>query len=81
VTGRPYIDRAREKPDRLAVFVERIKYAALVTFGLPRYAPSGHLLLVGVPPPCQAPMPSIGEMSGNRDYVGATRADTEATTK
>ena len=43
-----YIDRSWEKPDRLAFFVERMKYAALATFGLTRYVPSGHLLLVDV---------------------------------
>jgi len=34
------------------MFVERMKYAALATFGLARYVPSGHMLLVESPPEC-----------------------------
>jgi hypothetical protein len=43
-----YIDRTWDKPDRLAVFIERMKYAALATLGLTRYLPSWHLLEVKV---------------------------------
>ena len=60
-----YIGRSWQKPDRLAVFTERMKYAALATFGLTRYVPSQDLLLGssrhrGAKPPLR----SIGEMSG-----------------
>src|SRR5262245_28750707 len=48
-----YIDRSWEKPDRLAFFVERMRYAGLATFGLTRYVPSAHLLLVDSPSECQ----------------------------
>ena len=77
-----YIDRSWEKPDRLAFFVDRMKYAALATFGLTRYVPSGHLLVVESPPQCQAADAIDWRKVWNRDYVGATRADTdEATTR
>ena len=48
-----YIGRSWEKPDRLAVFTERMKYAALAPFGLTRYVPSQDLLLVESPSRCQ----------------------------
>jgi hypothetical protein len=48
-----YIDRIWEKPDRLAFFVERMKYAALATFGLTQYVPSAHLLLIEAASGCQ----------------------------
>jgi hypothetical protein len=76
-----YIDRSWEKPDRLAFFVDRMKYAALATFGLTRYVPSGHLLLVEASPQCQAADAIDWRNVWNRDYVGATRADTEATNR
>jgi hypothetical protein len=47
-----YIDRTWDKPDRLAIFVERMKYAALATFGLTRFVPSWHLLLIESPSHC-----------------------------
>jgi hypothetical protein len=59
-----YIDHTWEKPDRLAFFVERMKYAALATFGLTRYVPSGHLLLVDSPSPCAAANTIDWGMSG-----------------
>ena len=76
-----YIDRSWGKPDRLAFFVERMKYAALATFGLTRYVPSGHLLLVESSPRCQATDAIDWQNVWNRDYVGAARADTEATNR
>ena len=77
-----YIDGTWEKPDRLAFFIQRMKYAALATFGLTRYVPSGHLLLVDSPPRCQAADAIDWRNVWNRDYVGPARADTdEATTR
>ena len=76
-----YIDRSWEKPDRLAFFVDRMKYAALATFGLTRYVPSGHLLLVESPPRCQAADAIDWRNVWDRDYVGAGRTDTEATNR
>lgn len=49
-----YIDRVWDKPDRMAVLVERIKYSALAIFGLTRYAPTWRLLLVVSPYQCRA---------------------------
>jgi hypothetical protein len=74
-----YIDHSWEKPERLAFFVERMKYAALATFGLTRYVPSGHMLLVGAPSQCQAADGIDWRNVWNRDYVAATGADTQAT--
>jgi hypothetical protein len=76
-----YIDRAWEKPDRLALFLERMKYAALAIFGLTRYVPSGHMLLVESPPQCKAADAIDWRDVWNRDYVRATRAAIEATTR
>jgi hypothetical protein len=73
-----YIDRTWEKPERLAFFLERMKYAALATFGLARYVPSGHLLVVQSSPPCQAADGIDWRNVWNRDYVGAIPAETEA---
>ena len=68
-----YIDRTWEKPDRLALFVVRMKYAALATFGLTRYVPSGYLLLVDSPSRCKAADGIDWRDVWNRDYVTATR--------
>jgi hypothetical protein len=64
-----YIGRSWETPDRLAFFVERMKYAALATFGLSRYVPSGHLLLVASPAACAAVDALDWQNVWNRDYV------------
>jgi hypothetical protein len=48
-----YIDSTWDKPHPLSVVVERVKYAALATFGLTRYAPSPQLLLIQFPSRCQ----------------------------
>jgi hypothetical protein len=76
-----YIDGFWETPDRLAFFVERMKYAALATFGLTRYVPSGHLLLVDSPPGCEAADAIDWRNVWNRDYVGAAGGATEAATR
>jgi hypothetical protein len=60
-------------PDRLAFFVERMKYAAPARFGLTRYVPSQHLLLVDSPSRCQIVDAIDGRDVRNRDYVVATR--------
>jgi hypothetical protein len=69
-----YIDRAWEKPDRLALFIERGKYAALATFGLTRYIPSGHLLLVESPQHCQIADAIDWRNVWNPDYLGVGRS-------
>jgi hypothetical protein len=73
-----YLGRSWEKPDRLAFFLERMKYAALATFGLTRYVPSGHLLLVDAPSGCQIADAVDWRDVWNRDYFGITRTETEA---
>jgi hypothetical protein len=68
-----YIDSSWEKPDRLAFFVERMKFAALATFGLTRYVPSGHMLLVDSPSRCPAADAIDWRDVWNRDYIEASR--------
>jgi hypothetical protein len=48
-----YIDHAWDAPHRLAVFLERTKYAALAVFGLTPYVPSPDILLVESPLNCR----------------------------
>lgn len=73
-----YIDHSWEKPNRLAFFIYRMKYAALATFGLTRYVPGGHLMLVEAPPDCQSAATINWSDVWNRDYVRAARADAAA---
>ncbi len=76
-----YIGRSWEKPDRLAVFTERMKYAALAPFGLTRYVPSQDLLLVETPSRCQAAIAVDWRNVWNRDYLTATPAPIEPATR
>jgi hypothetical protein len=76
-----YIGRVWDKPNRLALLVERVKYAALASFGLTPYVPWGHLLLVASPPRCEIAAAIDWRNMWNRDYVEASRADTEPTTR
>lgn len=76
-----YIGRSWDKPDRLAVFTERMKYAALAPFGLTRYVPSQDLLLVESPSRCEAAIAVDWRNVWNRDYVKATPAPIEAATR
>jgi hypothetical protein len=66
-----YIARSWRKPDRLAFFAERMKYAALATFGLTRYMPSGYLLATDSPSDCQIVDAIDWRDVWNRDYVKA----------
>jgi len=79
ITRYVYIDRTWEKPEHLALFVERIKYAALASFGLTPYVPWGHLLLVASPPRCETAAAIDWRNMWNRDYIATVRADPEAT--
>jgi hypothetical protein len=65
-----YIDGSWENPAPLSFFAERIKYAALATFGLTRYVPSGYVLLVALPPRCPITDAIDWRVVWNRDYVG-----------
>jgi hypothetical protein len=49
-----YIEHTWEEPPRLAVYVERIKYAALAMLHLTQYTPFRQVLLVETPPHCSA---------------------------
>jgi hypothetical protein len=75
-----YIDRIWDKPNRLARLAERMKYAALASFGLTPYVPWGHLLLVASPPRCEIAAAIDWRNMWNRDYIATVRADPEATT-
>jgi hypothetical protein len=76
-----YIDRSWQKPNRLGVFVERAKYAALASFGLTRYVPSQDLLLVESPSGCRVADGLDWRDVWNRAYLDAPRSDPEALTK
>ena len=73
-----YIDRSWEKPDPLALLVEKMKYAALAIFGLTRHVSSGSLLLVASPPRCEIAAAIDWRNVWNRDYISAIRADLAA---
>jgi hypothetical protein len=72
-----YIGRTWDEPRRLAVFVERLKYAALAVFGLTPYVPSSHVLLVEAPPDCQVADDVDWRTVWSRDDSSARGADTE----
>jgi hypothetical protein len=76
-----YIDGSWENPHRVAFSIERMKYAVLATFGLTRYVPSGHMLLVESPPECQTVDAIDWRNVWNRDYTGLTEATTDAATR
>jgi hypothetical protein len=76
-----YIGRSWQQPDRLSVFVERAKYAALASFGLARYVPSQEMLLVESPSGCQAANGVDWRNVWNRADFGAPRSDREASTR
>jgi hypothetical protein len=78
VTRYVYIDRSWEKPERLAHFIQRVKYAALAPLGLTPYVQSGRLLLVDSPPQCHVVDAIDWRNVWNRDYLIAIR-DAEAT--
>jgi hypothetical protein len=65
-----YMDRIWDKPHRLAVVAERAKHAALAVFGLTRYMPSWHLLLVESPADCGLVDGIDWQMVWSRDYLG-----------
>jgi hypothetical protein len=71
-----YINRSWERPNRLAFFIYRMKYAALATFGLTHYVPGGHLMLVQSPPDCQSAGVIDWSNVWNRDYARAAGGDT-----
>jgi hypothetical protein len=70
-----YIDRIWDEPNRLALLAERMKYAALASFGLTPYVPWGHLLLVASPPRCEIATAIDWRNMWNRDYIAAIRAE------
>jgi hypothetical protein len=69
-----YIDRSWDKPHRLAVFMERMKYSVLSVFNLTQYVPSWHLLLVEAPLECKAADHIDWRMVWDRDYLSAVPA-------
>ena len=76
-----YIDRTWPQPDRLAVLVERSRQAALSVFGLTRYVPSAHLLLVDAPLGCQAADGVDWRPVWDRHYLEAVGRETVNETK
>jgi hypothetical protein len=76
-----YINRAWDAPHRLAVFLERTKYAALAIFGLTPYVPSSDVLLVESPLNCQVAHDVDWRSVWSRDYSSLVEADAKATTR
>jgi len=74
-----YIDRSWEKPDRLAFYIQRMKYALLKTFRLTRYDPDPRVLLVDAPSGCQIADRIDWRNAWNRDYVAASHNAVEPT--
>jgi hypothetical protein len=74
-----YIDRSWDEPHRLAVFIERMKYAILALFRLTHYVPSWRLLLIEVPPDCPIVDGIDWRMVWSRDYL--TASPTKVTTR
>jgi hypothetical protein len=73
-----YLDRTWDAPDRLAVFVQRMKYRALATFGLTEYVPSQYFLLLEAPADCHVAEAIDWRSIWNREYLAAAQAKAEA---
>jgi hypothetical protein len=76
-----YIERTWDQPNRLAVWIQRMKYEVLAMFGQTQYIPSWHLLQVELPPDCQVTDAIDWRPVWNRDYLASAAADTEAITR
>ena len=66
-----YIDHSWDRPNRLAVWVQRIKYEVLATFGQTQYIPSWYLLRIESPPDCQVANAIDWRIVWNRDYLAS----------
>ncbi len=73
-----YIGRSWGKPQRLAFFAYRMQYAVLATFGLSRYVPGGHLLLIEAPLDCRSIETLDWRNAWNRAYVKALQHEVGA---
>jgi hypothetical protein len=70
-----YIDRTwGQNPDRLAIYVERMKYAVLKALRLTRYVPDPRLLLVESPSQCHVADRIDWRNVWNRDYLRGAEA-------
>ena len=76
-----YIDHTWDQPQRLAVWVQRIKYAVLSTIGQTEYVPSSKLLQIELPPDCSAADAIDWRMAWNRGYMPTAKADAEPTVR
>jgi hypothetical protein len=76
-----YIDRGWDKPDRLALYLQRMKYALLKTFRLTRYDPNMRVLLVDSPPGWQIADRIDWRNAWNRNYLAGIRPDAEAASR
>jgi len=76
-----YFDQTWDTPDPRAAVVQRMKYAALATFGLTKYTPSWYLLQVEAPPNCRAAKATDWRSIWNRDDLAAAQASADAAPK
>ena len=76
-----YFDQTWDTPDPRAAVVQRMKYAALATFGLTKYAPSWYLLQVEAPANCRAAEAIDWRSVWNRDDLAAAQVSAGAAPK
>ncbi len=74
-----YIDLKSDKADARAVWIERVKYELLAMLRLTRYIPSRYLLQVEAPLHCSAVETIDWRPVWRRDFLTATKGDSEAT--
>jgi hypothetical protein len=74
-----YLDGTWETPDRLGIFIQRVKHEALAGFGLTQYVPSRSVLLVESPPGCQVADAVDWRVVWDRDYLTDSQTGAAAT--
>lgn len=72
-----YIDHVWNRPHRLAVWIQRIKYAVLAIFGQTQYVPAPYLLQVEVPSLCPIAGAIDWREAWRRDYVANANSAAE----
>jgi hypothetical protein len=76
-----YIDRVWDRPQRTAVWVQRVKYGVLATLGQTQYNPTSNLLQIERPADCSVAEAIDWRMAWDRDYVTAADDDIGALTR
>jgi hypothetical protein len=66
-----YIDHTWDRPERTAVWVQRVKYGVLATLGQTRYVPSSNLLQIELPADCSDAQAIDWRMAWDGDIAAA----------